>query len=329
MRMKTLEAQGHIVFPLDTSCKKNSLLYRVFNKAGYPVDVNAVNARLLQWVGKTRPDIVWVDKGTIIRESTLRSIKNKFPKTTLVHYNPDDPFGGYGKSGWRTFLKALPLYDVHFVPRKENIMEYKQQGAQKVYFLLPTRGFDPAVHYPRKISVLEREKYGGDVGFIGSYEKDRAEKILSMAYAGIKVRIWGEPGPWPYHPNILCENKPLWGDEYAMTLCSFKIILAFLRKNNRDEHTSRSIEISACGAFMLAERTGEHLFLFEEGKEADFFSSTDELIEKVKNYLNNDAYRNKVAKAGRKRCLADGYDYASRLKEMLTKISGIHQTSNE
>ena len=71
---------------------------------------------------------------------------------------------------------------------------------------------------------------------------------------------------------------------------------------NRDLQTTRSVEIPACGAFMLAERTEEHLELFEEGKEAEFFGSRDELLQKVRYYLTHAEDANRLPPPAAERC---------------------------
>jgi spore maturation protein CgeB len=328
MRMNTLKKMGHTIIPINTATAEiqqmnYKLWLRIITKLGWPLDTGKINQQLLKIVEQHRPNIIWVDKGLIISKATLLEVKKISPKSKLVHYNPDDPFGSYGKSGWRIFLKGLPYYDVHFVPRKENMIEYQRYRATNVYFLIPTRGFDPNIHYPRNIDSIMKSRWGGDVGFIGSFEKERASYILALAKSGFKIKVWSSFGPWPKHPNIIYENQGVYGEKYTNALSSFKIVLAFLRKKNRDKHTSRSIEIPACGAFMLAERTSEHLALFEEGKEAEFFDSTEELIDKARFYLKHDKLRTQIASAGRERCIKSGYSYHERIKKMLEIVSEI------
>jgi spore maturation protein CgeB len=102
-----------------------------------------------------------------------------------------------------------------------------------------------------------------------------------------------------------------------------RINLNFLRKINRDRHTSRSLEIPACQGFMLAERTDEHLQLFDEGQEAEFFESPQELLAKVKYYLTHEDLRKQIAKAGRDRCTGSGYSHHDRLEVILDQL-GVH-----
>ncbi|RPI71813.1 MAG: glycosyltransferase family 1 protein, partial [Geobacteraceae bacterium] len=111
------------------------------------------------------------------------------------------------------------------------------------------------------------------------------------------------------------------GEDYSKAICATKINLNFLRKVNRDEVTSRSVEIPACGGFMLAERTCRHGEFFEEGKEAEFFSSNDELLAKITYYLAHDEERGRIARAGRERCVKSGYSMRVQLRQMIEAIS--------
>jgi spore maturation protein CgeB len=121
--------------------------------------------------------------------------------------------------------------------------------------------------------------------------------------------------------QLRVEHRSLFGETYSKAINSFDINLCFLRRANRDRQTTRTFEIPACGSFMLAERTDEHVQLFDEGQEAEFFGSTDELFEKVRFYLTHEDIRQKIAQRGRQRCLRFGYDYRSRMRKMLEQVA--------
>jgi spore maturation protein CgeB len=74
---------------------------------------------------------------------------------------------------------------------------------------------------------------------------------------------------------------------------------------------------------MLAERTDDHRRLFEEGREAEFFDSFDELLEKCRYYLAHPEERRAIAAAGRQRCLDDDYSYGARLRQVLAEVERI------
>ena len=104
--------------------------------------------------------------------------------------------------------------------------------------------------------------------------------------------------------------KPLYGINQA------KISLVFLSKINND--TRRCFEIPATKTMMLSEYTDDLAQnLFEEGREADYFKSKEELLEKIQYYLNNESEIAKIGNAGYERLMKDGHEVKDRTKQIM------------
>ena len=89
-------------------------------------------------------------------------------------------------------------------------------------------------------------------------------------------------------------------EEYVKALCSGKIGLGILSKWNRNLTTSRVFDIPACGIFLLVSRNPSMQNLYREGVEAEFFSSTEELVQKARFYLEHEEKRkNQYKKTGK------------------------------
>lgn len=323
-RSDWLRANSTEFCEIDTT-PKTTMIYRIINKLStlgikinLPDNTNA-NKRIIDEVSKHAYDIIWIDKGNTIYPSTLLKIKELQPKCKLVHYMIDDFMNPNHKT--RQIIKTIPLYDYYIVNRTANVEELKQYGCKNPICIFMT--YESKFHYPRIITDEDKIKLGGDVGFIGTYEDERAESICFLADHGVYVRVWGNG--WEklknYSSHLHIEGKGLYNDNFCKAIGAFKINLGFLRKKSRDLHTTRSSEIPACGGFMLAERTDEHLAMFKEGKEAAFFSSNEELLEKCKYYLEHEEERVAIAEAGRKRCIASDYSNEGMIKKVLKIIN--------
>lgn len=290
---------------------------RLLFKLGLPRDPVGLN-RAVQAAVEDRPfDLLWVTKGLPLRPWTLAAARREQPSMRAVYFSEDDMFAPHNQSLY--FRANLPQYDVVFTTKSYNAQpdELPAIGARRVVFF--DKCYDLHAHRPVSVNAEERAGFGAPVGFIGSFEEDRASQMLYLAENGVHVRVFGNGwDDWRgRHPRLRIEARPLLAGDYMKGLCATDINLCFLRKANRDLQTDRTMEIPACGAFMLAERTEEHRRLFEEGREADYFSSREELLAKVRMYLADPARRAAVAAAGRRRCENSGYSFQARLPLML------------
>jgi len=321
MRAEALRSLGHDVGLVRAERPRDFLrfqLYRVGNLLERPPDLLGANRAIVKAFFEQLYDVLWIDKGRTIQTRTLDKIRMMSPSSVLLNYSPDDMMNRGNQS--IAYRAAIPNYDLHVTTKSYNVAELRERGAKDALFI--DNAYDPRTHRPMRLSEGERRKYDAEISFVGGFEEERARELRWLAESGLQVKIWGyqwEKMPRSV-PGLVVENELLRGVEYAKAICGSRINLGFLRKVNRDLQTTRSIEIPACGAFMLAERTDEHLRLFEEGKEAEFFSSREELLEKCRYYLEHDEERERIARAGRERCIRDGYSNAERLRRVIDYI---------
>lgn len=299
-----------------------SFLLRLQNRLVAGPAVRSVNERLIRTAVEERPDIILFHNPTHVFPSTVRRLRNLLPNAKLVQYANDNPFGGM-RHYWRHFRHALSEFDVHFAFRHSNIRDYLANGADEVHLL---RGY----YMPDKVfrDVPTEERFRSDVVFAGHYEPDgRLQALEGIARAGWNLRVFG--GSWKRAQHFLSPDSPLLsqlpivpvlGADYRQALSGAAIALCFLSRLNKDTYTLRNFEIPAVRTLMLSEYTDDLASLFEEGVEADYFRSHDELLDKVAFYMNNPAVRERVAQRGHERLLRDGHDVRSRMRSFLDVV---------
>ncbi len=293
---------------------ERSLLARLLIGRG----INSLNEHLLNDTRSHGFDIVWIDKGVLIYPQTLTALRSRAARRFAVHYTPD-PQLVLHKS--RHFRACLPIYDLAVTTKAFEINLYKAHGARDL--LLVQQGYGERFAQAPEARTADDE-FSHDVCFIGHCEKHYAERLRAAAGAA-PAAIWG-PGWTRYarrhdwiRPHV--KGEGIWGDEYPQALMRSRIALGLLSKQIPETTTTRTFEIPATATFMLAERTADHLALFEEGKEAEFFSSDEEMRDKIRFYIANEATRTAIARAGRQRCLKGGYSDTAQLQRVLDHIS--------
>lgn len=318
-RLEAMEKEGYALRRVETLIS-GTFVTRLAGKLfrlGFPVPYPG-SRRVMQAISalpaEDSPWLIWIDKGLLLSDACMKLLRRRFPKAKIAGYSPDDMGQRHNQS--QQFLRSLPYYDIFFTTKSYNVAELTALGARHVVFV--GNSYQDMLHRPLQLDADDRRKYAANVAFIGSYEHDRAQMIGYLGAHGVEVDIWGSN--WSKHgemPGVRIRGGDLEGEEYVKAICAADIVLCFLRKINRDLQTTRSVEIPACGAFMLAERTDEHQSLFAEGKEAEFFSSPEELLDKCVRYLHDNVRRHEIARAGLTRCRESGYSNRERIKSMI------------
>ncbi len=280
-------------------------------------DLKTINRRMLLLAQETKLDVAIVTGGHRVFPETVKSLRDR--GVVCILWTIDPPLN------FRPILNVAPFYDQIFCQGTEGIELLEGAGIRGARWL--PMACDPDWHYPLECSPFERESYGSDVVFVGSYYPERAK--LFERLSGLDLAIWG-PG-WdslnghsPLHRCI--RGAHTMPGEWLKIYSASKIVLATHYQDPQGrfpvyQASPRVFEALACGAFVICDRQRDVFSLFEEGTHLVSFHDSDDLVEKVKYYLEHPAERSAIAARGRTECLAK-HTYVHRIQDLLSIIAG-------
>lgn len=282
--------------------------------------VSKVNRALVETVRKTRPDIVWFHKPIYFTAETLLELKQLGAQ--LVCYNMDNPFGPRNDPGWMQFKRVYRLFDLHCVFRNADVARYR---AWNLPFVKLIPSYEPSLHFPPPATWTDANR-DRQVSFIGSPYEERPAFLRQLSdQFQLPLAIAGPRWEGIYPPSFARAHLTggmLMDEEYTDGLWRSRVNLAFITRLNEDDVAHKTFEIAACGQFLLACRSEEHMAMLTEDSEAAYFSTVEECASKARFYLERPEVRQRFGERAHQRSVRSGYDNDTQLAKVLARLGG-------
>ena len=324
-RYFALQRLGQTVIPLDERFFKaegRSLTGKIRFRTQWGPAIREYNEMVFNEAVANRVDLVWADKPTFLRPDTLRRLRQHGVAT--VDWTLDNAFGPRNDPGWRTYKACIGEYDLHVLQRDVTLRAYLDAGARQVIKMQTV--FDRLHQYPPPPGWSDKDR-DREVSFVGSPYDDRPQFLARLATEYKLPVVISGMSRWakllPPEAAHLYTGSELLAEEYRKAIWRSKINLSFVTHTNQDEYTHKTFEIAGCAGFQIAERSPGHLERFVEDEEIVMFSTLEECAAKIARYLPDEAARQRIAWAGRRRAVESGYDNDTQLARIIAALDPI------
>ena len=249
-----------------------------------------------------RPDMIVFDKGDIIKNESLKNVKSFLPEVKIIQYNVDGMFSRHNIN----ILKRNIFYmDATFITTAGSILKTLSHSNGLVSFM--PNPVDMSIDFPRchersdqkydvfwsmrKVEKSRKHEKNPRIEFPLFIEKSGKVKI---DYYGLK----GKPELWSIKYYEAIENAKM-----GLNISHSYLGADNVRYKSTEEElylysSDRISHYMGSGLLTLTTRDNKLEELFKENKEIVFFSSKEELLEKVLYYKNHDDERREIAQHG-------------------------------
>jgi spore maturation protein CgeB len=289
-RLWALKQCNEEIFVLDKSQYKPRLgrfagyAAKILKQPGLMHNSKALGKGLIELCTAVKPDLVWMEWATDLGAAILNHLHQLSPRPLIISFQDDNPWGErHGdKWMWKDYFKVAPLFDLHLVKRKSDMENLEALGAKN--FRLWRHGvYSPLFHPP--VKPVEK-KY--PVSFVGTCIDGRVGLIEYLLMNKIPVHVFGNrwdqrsslPKRFPANFHPAAE-----GEAYANVIHHSQLCLGLVSHSHHDEWTMRTYEVPGCAGLLLMENTPVQQDLFEDGKEAAFFSTPEDCLLKLQSLL--------------------------------------------
>lgn len=305
----------------------HQIIYFPFDEIMLQNGWEAMNRTLLKRVSQEKPDLCFFCiSANKIKKETVREISQN---VRTVNWFTDDQWK------FENFSKYwAPCFSFVTTTDSKSVEKYHRIGYENV--IKTQWACNQFLYKPLNLEKIY------DVTFIGQSYGKRGEMIKKIRESGIKVNCWGRG--WPSNRisqeemiRIFSQSKINLNFSESSTRTPLKAILgiflrphrignlkSFIDRRKRKQIKGRNFEVPGCGGFLLtssADNIGDY---YQDGKEIVIFENIEDVIKKIKYYLEHEEEREKIALAGYQRTIKE-HTYEQRFKEIFKAI-GFHNS---
>jgi spore maturation protein CgeB len=307
-------------------------------------DKDWMNQRLLEIVKTENPDFMFTVLFTDeINPETIKYISDE-TRTITFNWFCDDHwrFDEYTKN-W------APLFNWVSTTASSALSKYEAIGYSNV---IKTQW--ACNHFTYKKNDTQ---FDYDVTFIGQPHGNRRQTIGYLRQNGISINVWGNG--WDngrlsqeemikifnssrININLSNSSTVSSGVQYSgnfikRALSRFKRLSVRSLSGKSEPHVDvvkaqqikgRNFEVPGCGGFLLTDNADNLEDYYLENKEIVCFEGNDDLIEKIKYYLEHEEERIKIAQSGYERTLHE-HTYVHRFNQIFEQINSEHGSQND
>lgn len=251
------------------------------------VGAKVMNARLLRTVRNFKPDIVFIAHCDYVENRTLLAMKELYPSLRIVHINCDPIWQEHTRS---QIMRRKETSDAIFVTTAGEELRDFSSGRNVVGFF--PNPCDAA--YDTEDNSAKTE-FGYDIFFAGRPQqidgrRELVERLEEILDPSVRRGFFG-----------MGKAPLLLGRDYEETIAASKMGLSINRKEGWKWYASDRITHLMANGCLTFQHAGNKMQNFFSDAESVYFSSVEELAEKIAHYNTHDEERRSVASRGREK----------------------------